>query len=212
MGKGHDITHSLHRHGLSGSLRGEFIVLSFGDTYFLAKYRARLRRALPRAYAIVERLALRLGTLRLLHAFRRLRPKGEPEYDNVINSYEELRTYLQRVKETNIRKSVAKSVIVSGVFEEVDRCLKEVGLCPHTKHFSLGVFGRTDLLPTDEVLEVTTMCGHHMISPRLVKVLVDDVAKGRATPGEAAHIMCKLCSCGIFNEPRAAMITADLAK
>lgn len=206
------MTHSLHRQGSIESLSSEFVVLTFGDTYFLAQQRARLRRAFPRAYKLLEGVALRLGTLHLFQALRNLRPKEESKCDNVLNSDEELLNYLQRAKETNIGKSVAKSVVVSGVFEEVDRCLKEAGLCSHTVQFSLGLFGRTELLPADEVLEVTTMCGHHMISPRLVKVLVDDVARGKSTPEEVAQVMGGLCSCRIFNALRAARIIADLAR
>jgi len=206
------MTHSLHRQGSADSLRSEFVVAEFGDTYFLAKYRARLRRAFPRAYQALERASLKLGALSLFQALRNLRAKEDTESPNVLHSDEELRAYLQRAKEARAGKSAAKSVVVSGVFEDVGRCLEEVGLCPHTVQFSLGVFGRTNLLPADEVLELTTMCGHHMIAPSLVDALVADVAKGRATPEGAAHTMGGLCSCAIFNELRAAQIIADQAR
>jgi hypothetical protein len=186
--------------------------MEFGDTYFLSRHRARLRRAFPRAYEALERASLRLGALRLFQSLRRLRAKEETKSSAVLHSDEELRAYLQGAKEARAGKSAAKSVVVSGVFEDVGRCLNEVGLCPHTVQFSLGVFGRTDLLPTDKVLELTTMCGHHMIPPSLVHDLAAEVARGKATPEGAARTMGGLCSCAIFNERRAAQVISDLAR
>ena len=202
------MTHSLHRQGSIDSLREDYVVLSFGDTYFLATLRARFRRKFPRGYAMLERVLLQLGIRKILRAIRTFRPKEEPKSAVVLNSKEELHSYLKRVKEAN----TGKSIIVSGVFDEVNSCLKELGLCPHTVQFSLGHFGRTELLPRPEVLEVTTMCGHHMVSPRLVETLVSDVATGKATPEGTVQVMARLCSCGIFNQSRAAKIIEDLVK
>lgn len=206
------MTHTLHRHGSYESLRNEFIVLTFGDTYLLAKQRAWLQTKFPSLYQLLERIAIGIRVLRLFQALRSLRHKGTPKVNILLNSKEDLCSYLKRTKHIHSKKSVAKSVVVSGIFEDVNACLHEVGLCPHTVQFSLGHFGRTELLPSAKVLEVTTMCGHHMISPRFVEALVEDVGKGKTTPEAAARTMGSLCSCGIFNEVRAAKIISDLAK
>jgi hypothetical protein len=206
------MTHSLHRQGNVDSLKSEYVVLTFGDTYLLAKQRAFLRRRFPAAYALLEGIALRLGALRALQALRRSRSKGWPKGDVLLNSREELCACLRAAREASAGRSVAKSVVVSGVFDEVYSCLKEEGLRPHTVQFSLGCFGRTELLPADGVLELTTMCGHHMVSPGLAQASLKDVAKGKTTAKEAARDLAALCNCGIFNEARAARIIEDLAK
>ena len=209
------MTHSLHRQGSKESLKNEYIVLTFGDTYFLAAPRARFRRIFPGLYAFFEGVALKLGTLRILQAIRRssqLKTNGESRDSVLLHSKEELCGYLQKLKEAHSRKSAAKSVVVSGLFDEVNSCLKELNLCPHTVQFSLGYFGRTELLPRSEILEVTTMCGHNMVSPKLVEGLATNIVQGKTTPEEAARVLVKLCSCGIFNEVRAVKIITGLAK
>jgi hypothetical protein len=95
------------------------------------------------------------------------------------------------------------SVVVSGLLEEVLPACREAGVTPHTINYSLGVWGRKDKLPPDDILAITTMCGHHMISPRLVEKLIAEVKQGRFTPREAALKLSSFCHCGIFNHIRA---------
>jgi hypothetical protein len=102
------------------------------------------------------------------------------------------------------------SVIVSGEFEEVFKLLKEVGLKPNSVHLSLGIFGKTELLPDPKVLEITCMCGHGMVTPDLVRNTVARVARGRLTPEQAAIALARPCTCGIFNPATAADIIADM--
>jgi hypothetical protein len=114
---------------------------------------------------------------------------------------------LKELKEADI----GMSVVVSGIFEKVDECLGKAGLKHHTANFSLGVWGKTEKLPSNDILEVTTMCGHAMVSANLVKSMVDDIKAGRKTPDEAAKIMTPQCACGIFNPNRAAKLLAAMA-
>jgi hypothetical protein len=67
---------------------------------------------------------------------------------------------------------------------------------------SLGVWGKIELLPSNEVLEITTMCGHHMISRYLVDEIVTKIKAGTMTPEEASKRIGKLSVCGIFNPDR----------
>jgi hypothetical protein len=101
--------------------------------------------------------------------------------------------------------------VVSGIFETVDRCLEEAGLKHHTANFSLGIWGKTEKLPPNEILEVATMCGHAMISANLVKAMIEEVRAGRKTPEEAARVLTPNCTCGIFNPVRAAKLMAKAA-
>ena len=98
------------------------------------------------------------------------------------------------------------SIVVSGVFDDVFDVCRRAGIKPHTVNMSLGIWGRVDGLPEDGVLELCTMCGHALISPRLVETLIERVKKGFATPEEMAVELGKQCMCNIFNVERAVSI------
>ncbi len=108
--------------------------------------------------------------------------------------------FLKRMKEADI----GLSLVISGLTNEVLGACREAGLKPHSINVSLGVWGKKELLPEESVLEITTMCGHHMVSPKIVRALAKRVAKGAMTPEAAGEKLAKLCPCGIFNPVRAA--------
>lgn len=66
-------------------------------------------------------------------------------------------------------------------------------------------------LPSNDILEVTTMCGHAMVSPNLVKAMAKEVKSGAKTPQEAAKLLAPNCDCGIFNIARAAKLLKAMA-
>ena len=59
-----------------------------------------------------------------------------------------------------------------------------------------------DLLPDKDVLEITTMCGHAMVTPCCVEKIVKKVMKGKIDSGQAAKDLARSCTCGIFNIER----------
>jgi hypothetical protein len=67
---------------------------------------------------------------------------------------------------------------------------------------SLGVHGKKELLPMDEVQQITTMCGHGMVSSKLTKAVIDRVKAGKMTPEKGALLLAQPCPCGIFNTDR----------
>jgi hypothetical protein len=103
------------------------------------------------------------------------------------------------------------SVVVSGLVDDVDSCAKEAGIQRHSVNLSLGIWGAIDKLPSEDILEVTTMCGHAMISANLVSKMVDDIRAGRTTAHEAATKLTEPCACGIFNTDKAETLLANLA-
>lgn len=117
----------------------------------------------------------------------------------VFNTKTEFTRNLSKLKKLDL----GSSVVVSGLFEDVDECLKKISIRPHTVQYSLGIFGRTDRLADEKILEITTMCGHHLISPRLVKELLNDVKAKRRTAENMSEIIGKQCICGAFNKARA---------
>jgi len=201
------MTHTLHRQGDVESLREDYVVLILGKDIPFSPYRMRFSRRFPRIYGIVKKAFLSLGILRMLRTIRRI-GSGETQRCPVFNDKKELATYLKGLKERNL----GKSVVVSGLFTEVNDCLKGINLSPHTVQFSLGIFGKTELLPQKEVLEITTMCGHHMISPRLAERLASDVRDGKLSREEAVRVLSKQCVCGICNKTRLSKLIEALAK
>ena len=95
------------------------------------------------------------------------------------------------------------SIVVSGLFDEVFDCCNKAGLKPPLIEFALGVHGNTKTLWPPEILEFVTMCGHGLVSGRLVKRMVEDIKKNKTTVEKAAIELAKPCLCGIFNPYRA---------
>lgn len=219
------MTHTLHRLGSNESLKDDYIVLimknrlpgrvntpssNFTKNKTLGQIIKGFPERHPKMRSIVK--AMRWNVARV--------PKfpgalGENEmpllrsalpYTAVFNNKADLMVFLKRLKKLDI----GQSVVVSGLFSEVHGSLKEIGICPHTVEFSLGIFGNKSLLPKEQLLQITTMCGHHLISPRLVEKLCFDVKKGRMTYEEAAQTMAKRCFCGAFNTKRAVRLMKTL--
>lgn len=125
----------------------------------------------------------------------------------VFSEPQDVIEYLKDLKKADL----GMSVVVSGITETVNNICQQSGLTRHTVNFSLGFRGKTDKLPSREVMELTTMCGHHMISLNLVKVLVDDVKKGTKSASDAAKELAKPCYCGCFNVVRAEKLITGMA-
>ena len=110
--------------------------------------------------------------------------------------------FLKQIK----AKDLDMSVVISGVLSEVLPACEEAGVTPHSINYSLGVWGKKDKLPDDTTLSITTMCGHHMISPKFVKYIMKRVEKGKLSAEEGALELATFCYCGIFNQVRCADI------
>jgi hypothetical protein len=68
---------------------------------------------------------------------------------------------------------------------------------------SLGFFGKTELLPDEDTMCISSMCGHAMVSAGLVAQIRKSVEDGSLTPEEGAKRLAKPCYCGVFNIQRA---------
>jgi hypothetical protein len=117
----------------------------------------------------------------------------------VFSDKEKFKDVVRRVAEEDL----GLSVTVSGLMTAIGEIAEELHLKPHSANLSLGVHGNRKLLPEDGIREITTMCGHGMIAPNLVKSMIIKLKRGRLTPYEAAIELAKPCICGIFNPERA---------
>ena len=104
------------------------------------------------------------------------------------------------------------SVNISTSVEGAQQCCHFAGITRHSVGYSLGFEGATEKLPNTQLLQITTMCGHGMISVSLAKKMIDWVKEGRRTPAEAVTYLPRFCSCGIFNPARAQRILEDARK
>jgi hypothetical protein len=110
-----------------------------------------------------------------------------------------MKAFVADVKAANL----GISINISAPIEAAERCCSDTGITRHSVEYSLGFCGRVDRLPDAATLELSTMCGHGMLSANFVMKMVGWVKENRRSPAEAARYMARFCSCGVFNLKRA---------
>lgn len=204
------MTHSLHRQGTAENLSEDYVILMMpavgindeGQEPKLRKFMELALRHNP-----VNLGSMEMGNM-YSHKVEELLDAAHGIVHAVFDNPQAVTQLLTELKEADL----GQSVVVSGIFKSVDRCLEKAGLKHHTANFSLGIWGKTEKLPGDDILEVTTMCGHALISANLVKSMVEEIEAGTKTPEAAAKVLAPQCACGIFNPARAAKLLTAMAK
>ncbi len=201
------MTHSLHRQGSVESLKNDYVM------YARCARGINLDGAEPKVRRIVE-IVFDEGPTNAgdspHHASMadgRLSRETALEYQKNTRGFiccfserERMKRVLERLKEEDL----GISIVVSGLIDEVMAMAREVGLKPHTINLSLGIRGKKELLPSAEVMEFTTMCGHGLVASSLVEKAVAEVKAGTKAVEEAARMVGMPCICGIANLKRAA--------
>ncbi len=200
------MTHSLHRSGTPESLRGDYVWLMYqakGINDQRIKEKAEEFIAAAEAVGSENWGDVKSGP-KVCLSVEEIRSKisDQSRLRGVFTRKEQVVEFLKRIKE----KELGISVIISGLLKETLEACQEAGLVPHTINFSLGVWGKKELLPPEDVLSITTMCGHHMVPAGLVKEIMDRVRRGAITPEEGGLELAIYCPCGIFNPVRAAKL------
>jgi hypothetical protein len=106
---------------------------------------------------------------------------------------------LKKVIGELIEAELGISINVSGLLEGVQDCCRAGGTERHSVEQSLGFWGADDLLPERDVLTMSTLCGHGLVSFNFIHKMIAYVKMRRLTPAEAAKIMGRCCECGVFN-------------
>ncbi|MEX2757976.1 MAG: hypothetical protein Q6365_021555 [Candidatus Sigynarchaeota archaeon] len=193
------MTHTLHRTGDTSDLGQDFVILAM-----LAKG---INDKAPNAR---ERL-LKAGSI-----FKQNEPVNimmeslwtiSPVITAVYDDEAKVKRVLRALKEADL----GISIVVSGLLSSIQEAAIETGLTLHTVHLSLGTFGCKEKLPGAEVLALTTMCGHHCISPANIAIQVHKIKDLGVPVHTAAAELSKPCICGIFNTSRAAALLKQLA-
>jgi hypothetical protein len=214
------MTNTLHRYGSLESFRDDFIVFirsskGRNESGSVPKLKAFLRTALRHRPVTISQY--RYGsTVRpsdglspSVHWRRPVRDlTPEQVVEGITKDYtvaaifdtaEAMEGFLREVKAAGW----GLSVNVAGLTGEVHTCAKRAGIARHSVEYSPGFQGALDRLPERPVLELSTMCGHGMVSPNLARKMLDRVREGHRTPEQATAYLGRFCSCGVFNPARA---------
>ena len=219
------MTNTLHRFGDAESFRDDYVVFAIAskgknDKDSLPKLRRFLELAIPFK-------PVNLGDARhggALRPCKNMNPTQhwnrdmQPDFDAVLRGLDTPTTcaavfdnkvaaedFVKRIKEEDLGLSINISTSVDGA----EQCCHHAGIPRHSVGYSLGFEGKTELLPSSQVLMLSTMCGHGMVANSMAKKMIDWVKEGRRTPEEAASYLTRFCSCGVFNPARAKRILED---
>lgn len=184
------MTHTLHRQGTAENLANDYLIIGLPNV-LLPDYREKMEK------------------------FYQICLKHKP-----VNSKSSVawRIYVfdDKEKVTNVLKDIAEarlgiSIVVSGLYDEVKACCRRARIEPHTINYSLGFWGNTSKLPPKNILELTTMCGHGLISPNLVWDMTKRISKGFPS-ADAAKKIAKCCACDIVNCKRCELLLQKAAE
>ncbi len=139
------------------------------------------------------------------HDINELRKNLSSTTHAVFASEEDLVGLLKKLKEEDL----GMSITLSGLQSQLFACCERAGIEPYAVEHSLKVQGDTSQLPDAKIMELTTMCGHAMVSRGQVGILVEKIKKGEMTAQEAGIELGRPCQCGIFNPVRAAALLEE---
>ena len=206
------MTHTLHREGDLQNLREDYVLICYPTRGINSEGSNEKFRQI---WEVVSHYGNRLanfgnmdnGTSLKIRLDDMIRSKKHRVVHAVFKDRETLKACLQEIKD----RDFGMSVVVSGLYDEVEKICREIGLSPHTVNQSLGVHGKKENLPGKDVLEIITMCGHMMISKNLIAKMVKDIRKGKITPRDGAVEISKRCECGIVNTDKAENVLKKMA-
>jgi len=200
------MTHTNHRQGTVESLRGDWVVQmrrakGINDENASPKLRKFLEISLK--YKPVCAGCSKIGNSLTVGWQKLMEDVGNIEDSHnahvVFDSADNVARFIREL----VQADLGLSVIVSGLHGEIERMCREAGTRCHTVQYSLGVWGKTELLPHPKILEITTMCGHGTIPFNLVHRMAKAVQSGKLSLEQAAAELGKPCVCGVFNTSRA---------
>ncbi|MDR3563939.1 MAG: hypothetical protein P4N59_21235 [Negativicutes bacterium] len=208
------MTHSLHRVGSRENLKKDWVLLCMASKGINDQPDAihRLRRFLE---LCLKNNCVALGDAKFGNKYHQ--GSVEAVLNNLVvrsivtasfNNMDSIIAMLHDLK----KEDLGLSVVVSGLVDETRECCSKTGLKMHTVEHSLGRFGKTEKLPPEHILEMTTMCGHGMGSANFIREAIEEVKYKRMTPKQAAEEMFKPCLCGIFNTTRAAELIVEAVR
>ena len=226
------MTHSNHRRGTPETLNADFVVLAMIDPVIKAQiqYRTAHQNRIEQLLTIWGQhhpvgLYIRNpdGRFRYMKGFRPEQDKGLHQtcsldtvcrcrsMKGVGHAVFSTKEDLVRILKALSHSDLGISITISGVFEEIFDICQKAGIKPHTINMSLGTWGKTEQLPDPDILELGTMCGHALVSPNLIKSMIDKVARKKMSVQTASSELSRQCTCNIFNTQRAEILIKKAA-
>ena len=206
------MTHTLHRIKSSDGYFDDYVVLIMPARGINNENSADVLRKycdLLYGFSPINMGGIGSGTL-ALNSFDEMKARITNDTPMIHAVYRD-RATLQKVLKSLKEADYGYSVVVSGLLDDVNECANAVGIKRHSVDISLGIWGKTDRLPRREVLEISTMCGHAMVSPVLILKMARDVHDGKITAAKAAAKLARPCACGIFNTEKTERLLKTLA-
>lgn len=204
------MSHTLHRRGTPESFKNDFILFAMsakGINEIGSHVKLKRFLEIIRGFSPVNIGDMKTGNSFITSSETIVNSAQDTSIvHGVFDSRENLIKALKAVKEADL----GVSVIISGLFHDVDECCSATGIRPHTCESSMGIWGKTERLPDEDILRFTTMCGHGQVPFNLVKKIIEDVKTGKRTLQEGAEELAKPCQCGVFNPVRAAALLEEI--
>lgn len=197
------MTHTLHRRGTRESLDCDYIVFTMSAKGFNEAGSGKKMQEFLRI--LLKYHPVNYGDMVTGNRYVKSR---EEIYNNIGDTsiihgvFTDPRVVSNILKELKTA-DLGLSVVVTGVHEDTEQCCRESSLSKHTIEHSLGIFGQMKKLPAEEILQLTTMCGHGMVPVNLVERTVAEIKRGKKNYREAALELARPCHCGIYNPVRA---------
>jgi len=95
------------------------------------------------------------------------------------------------------------SVNISTSVENAKQVGKGCNINRHSVEYALTFNDPHNHLPNSQILGLSTMCGHGMVSFNLARKMLDMVREDRRTPDQAVATLVRFCPCGVYNPHRA---------
>jgi len=197
------MTHTLHRRGDLESLSGDYIVFTMSAKGLNEEGSAdRMRKFLK---ILIDHHPVNFGDMVTGNCYVK---SPEEIFDNIQSTSIVHGVFTEAAVVVDILQELKKadlglSVVVTGVHTETEKCCQNSTLSKHTVEHSLGIFGQLKKLPAEEILQLTTMCGHGMVPANLVEKIIAEIKRGKKNIQEGALELTRPCHCGVYNPVRA---------
>lgn len=205
------MSHSAHRYGTRGNLQNDYVLYArTSDAINREGSGPKLRKIFE---IILSEKPVNFGHTRAGSYAGGLQPEAFAKtldraigVQCVFSSKEKVKRALKKLKKSD----TGISIVVTGLIAEITEMAKDIVLKPHTAFLSLGIHGEKSLLPDEKILEISSMCGHGMVSSKLTNLVMEKVKSDAMTPKEGSLLLAKQCPCGIFNIERCEVLLNSL--
>lgn len=216
------MTHTLHRRGKKKDFRKDIVMLIMSSKGINTEGSAKWKKEF--FDVVMENGAINIGEGVKLFLPSDNLEKDKKFYiylrDQITDRSNPMAVFDDPEKAANSLKKLRESgnplsFVLSGDTEISRGILRRYSVNPSAtelrvikEHDHDGIYGKTSLLPEEDVLEIHSLCGHGMVPFSLIRRVMTDVKLGRISPEEGSKILTRPCSCGVFNKVRAEEVLA----